>query len=414
MIKLTKIDSEFTIYKGKKVILWGCGYFGKLFLDLFENYNIKVFALCDNDENLWNTTINGVKVMSPAELKLLSKENSNLLIQLSFQTKSELSILKQLSELEIDYISFEEARWALQFRRNIDIFSSSKSVKFSSDEYNIIIRHQRSWFLYNALSRYMKDIIILYLPAKTADFTLNNIFSINDIPALNMWAQPKSMDIEYFKTLYSPVKIITAVREPIGQNISLVYSLTTRMDEFDVMQQFMLNFDAKYKTHEGLIKLFFKDGGNVQELFDAYLNSKNYPKADNPINVDSFSHSWHIQHCMNRFRKEVIDIYAHPFDKEKGYAIMRENNVEVFVYQLEKLNNIIPELSDWVGVPFDKLESANVGADKWTGESYKQAQRELTFSQEYFDACYNEPYVKHFYSDEDIEKFKARWRPHIR
>ncbi len=65
-------------------------------------------------------------------------------------------------------------------------------------------------------------------------------------------------------------------------------------------------------------------------------------------------------------------------------------------------------------MPFESLLNDNVGEDKWYGDSYKQAKKELIISQEYFDAAFNEPYVKHFYSEADIEKFKAQWRPHIR
>ncbi len=45
--------------------------------------------------------------------------------------------------------------------------------------------------------------------------------------------------------------------------------------------------------------------------------------------------------------------------------------------------------------------------------SGKKGQQELKFSQEFFDACYNDPYVQHCYSTADIEKFKDRWRKNI-
>lgn len=77
------------------------------------------------------------------------------------------------------------------------------------------------------------------------------------------------------------------------------------------------------------------------------------------------------------------------------------------------MNDIAKEISEFVGGDFVKWEMANVAADKWVADSYKQAQKEIKFSQEYFDKCFDEPYVKHFYSDEDIEKFKTRWRTHI-
>ncbi len=122
----------------------------------------------------------------------------------------------------------------------------------------------------------------------------------------------------------------------------------------------------------------------------------------------------YLESFLEKFNNNITNVIGVPFDKESGYSIIKSGNIEVFVYQLEKLNNIIPQLSEWVGSnPFDQLVNDNIGEAKWTGESYKQAQKELVISQEYFDACFNAPYVKHFYSNEDIEKFKDRWRPHI-
>ena len=35
-----------------------------------------------------------------------------------------------------------------------------------------------------------------------------------------------------------------------------------------------------------------------------------------------------------------LDIFAEPFDREKGFGIYKKNNIEVFVYKLEKLNSL--------------------------------------------------------------------------
>ncbi len=109
-----------------------------------------------------------------------------------------------------------------------------------------------------------------------------------------------------------------------------------------------------------------------------------------------------------------MDITKYPFDQDKGFTVIKKDNVEVFVYQLEKLNDLIPELSSWLNVPFDKFINGNMATEKWSGDSYKRAQKEIEITQEYFDKCFDESYVKHCYSKADIEKFKARWRPHIK
>lgn len=39
---------------------------------------------------------------------------------------------------------------------------------------------------------------------------------------------------------------------------------------------------------------------------------------------------------------------------------------------------------------------------------------QIAITQESYDYCYEDLYVKHFYSDEDIEKFKEKWKAHIK
>ncbi len=84
----------------------------------------------------------------------------------------------------------------------------------------------------------------------------------------------------------------------------------------------------------------------------------------------------------------------------------------MFVYQLEKLNQFVNELSQWIGVPIDQLINGNVATDKWVSLSYKQAVEEIQISEEYFERCYREPFVSHFYSESDIQKFIARLKRH--
>lgn len=121
-----------------------------------------------------------------------------------------------------------------------------------------------------------------------------------------------------------------------------------------------------------------------------------------------------IQYFLPFFGKYIIDITQYPFDQQKGYAIIREGNLEVFVYQIEKLNYVVDELSEWIGVEFQTLERDNEASNKWIAGSYQQAQDDITFSKEYFDRCFAEPYVQHCYSQEDIAKFKEKWKGHIR
>ncbi|MFI3169219.1 MAG: putative capsular polysaccharide synthesis family protein [Faecalibacterium sp.] len=154
-------------------------------------------------------------------------------------------------------------------------------------------------------------------------------------------------------------------------------------------------------------KYFSQIKAIVELIFDVFV--KRYVYTEKHTVFSRLAQDFFVE-----FEKAVLDITKYLFDQDKGYAIIKEGNIEVFVYQLEKLNDLVPELSAWIGVPFEHLEKGNQASDKWFAESYRQAQQEIEFSQEYFDKCYNEPYVKYCYNEADIERFKARWRPHIK
>ncbi len=218
------------------------------------------------------------------------------------------------------------------------------------------------------------------------------------------------IDKSEYEFLFKKIRIITAVREPISQNVSTIYQFLSMCGSeyqpfLSVLMMVLKNIDKE--SLDEIKSIMINDGGDIQQIFDMFV--------DKNKNTKIYGTSRHaIQNFIPDFCENIIDITAYPFDKEKGYTIIKEDNIEIFVYQLEKLNNIIPELSAWVGVPFDSLEIDNVASSKWTGESYKQAQKEIRFSKEYFDRCYNEKYVKHFYSDSDIEKFKNKWKGNVK
>lgn len=64
------IESFVEKYKsGYKLVLFGCGNQGKAMIRAFNNLNIKVSFLCDNNSRLWGNSILGIKCISLEELK---------------------------------------------------------------------------------------------------------------------------------------------------------------------------------------------------------------------------------------------------------------------------------------------------------------------------------------------------------
>ena len=70
--------SEFhsKIKKNKKIILYGAGVVGEICLFGFNQHKIKVDFFCDSDTNRTGDTFNGLKILSPTELKKLDKDRT--------------------------------------------------------------------------------------------------------------------------------------------------------------------------------------------------------------------------------------------------------------------------------------------------------------------------------------------------
>lgn len=284
-----------------------------------------------------------------------------------------------LLKYEIEMRQIKANPKVLDYMKGLPFHTNGIIPKLKYDIYHYIMQSQ----LYH-----YDQVLLICTVGKTGDNTFISTFEGQNIEFYNVWHMPELFEKSVFLNLNQKVKIITGVREPIGQNLSYMYQY---------LSAFKYWFITQYK------EILFQGKGDAQMLFDQW-------SKDRFNIIESYSECTNF---IKRFEENVIDIMKEPFDKEKGYTVIKEDNIEVFVYTLEKLNDNISALSEFVGGDFTEFVIGNEAESKWTAGSYKQAQKELKLSQEYFDSCYNEPYVKHFYSDEDIEKFKNKWKNNI-
>jgi hypothetical protein len=114
--------------------------------------------------------------------------------------------------------------------------------------------------------------------------------------------------------------------------------------------------------------------------------------------------------------KEIygIDIYEYPFDKEKGYSIIKKGNIEIMIYRLENLNKLESIVGDFVGLDDFKLESANTAEQKPYNSIYREFAKTILLPKEYVDFYYkNNPRMDHFYSKEEKRQFLTKWSSNI-
>lgn len=412
MIRFSKIDDELNIYRDRKVILFGAGNCGIRTKAELERGGVKINCFCDNDAEKWGTAIKGLAVISPSELYQVYNEET--LIQICSVYSKEIEEQLKLLHME-SFISYEEycvrINGLCMYKNLPEYLEIYRSLH--SDPGYMVLQIQEKCLEYAARVRYFHfdSYNIVCLPPKTGNYTLESSLRRyhEEYIRISPCFDRISHELKHFLK-DKRIKIITAVRDPIAQNISFFFQSNTRFCD---------------------IPEYWKEGGNVQVLWDAWISHvlgqeiwqdrKNMRESHEIAftYMDCINDMLHNMICMQNFFQENfekynhIDVYQYPFDKEKGYSIIQDGNMEIFIYQLEKLNDVSKELGEFLGIENMELINDNVGAEKWYAPAYKQALDELKISRDYFEYSYNSELVRHFYSEEDINRFRNRWSKNI-
>jgi len=199
-----------------------------------------------------------------------------------------------------------------------------------------------------------------------------------------------AMHIKRCRLLYSKyknghirqLKIITLVRDPIGREISNLFQ------NIEIFNRHLINEKKQVKIDVAL-KL-------IQKKIELKL-----------LDVD-YSIHW----FDDEFKKGLsVDIYDHPFDKEKGYSIIHKKNMDILILKLEKLNTCFNSaINDFFNIQIDKkLVEANIGSKKTYSNEMAYIKNNLTLDPGICKNIYSEKYVNHFYSEDEINDLIAKW-----
>lgn len=174
------------------------------------------------------------------------------------------------------------------------------------------------------------------------------------------------------------VKIISLVREPYSRNVSMF---------FQDLPYWMVSYQEKH---------YYDSRGEGAEFL--------YGTFDNIYDHFYFDR-WFDDELK---RLTGIDVFSHPFDKERGYELLREGKYEVLLVKLEKLQEAHEAIEAFVGYPF-KMQETNKGERKWYACIYNDFKKAYRPTEAYLSSLYATKTVRHFYSDEEIAGFKNRF-----
>lgn len=178
----------------------------------------------------------------------------------------------------------------------------------------------------------------------------------------------------YLKYTWASVKVISMIREPVARYLSKLYH--------DTDMYSMISDDVHTTLH------------SIRE------------HLEKPETFEEGMFKWFDREIDRNFN---VDILSTPFDKESGYTFYRSKRSEILLVKVEYLADIIPTVvSNFVGADLVNVKT-NVGSEKKSGDEYKQVKDSFYLPDSTLERIYNHKWVRHFYTQEEIDNFKDRW-----
>lgn len=209
-----------------------------------------------------------------------------------------------------------------------------------------------------------------------------NLQEHNNIPAAVIQKEKESQVVRKLidENLDWHWKIVTLIRDPIGVNVAAF---------FQSLGQFVPDWREQYRN--GTLK-----AGNLREIFLEQNRDFHY----HPIR-------WFDSQMKPVFE---IDVYSTSFPVETGYKIYSEMpHANLLLIRLEDLNLCAKQaMFEFLGLKKFILRDDNTSDKKDYAELYRDF-KQLSLPVEYVEDIYSAKFSRHFYSQEEREKFSAQW-----
>jgi hypothetical protein len=176
------------------------------------------------------------------------------------------------------------------------------------------------------------------------------------------------------------LRVITIVRDPMAHNISLFFQVFDQYAGTSVQQS----------------------GCSVDELIRIFLERYVYSR---PL-------TWFDAELKTTLG---IDVFQHPFPVERGYAVVAAGDISLLVLRSELEDRQKADaIAKFLGLKDFKILRSNVTSEKAHGPLYEEFKRCIRVPDDLLKQLYESKYARHFYSDEERARLRARWRGDLR
>lgn len=173
-------------------------------------------------------------------------------------------------------------------------------------------------------------------------------------------------------------KVISLVRDPVAMNIS---------GFFQIIDYYLPNFFERYENRDI----------SIEDAIAVFLTDYDH---DKPL-------IWFDVELKATFG---IDVFITKFPTSKGYEIYRRESFEALVIRLENVNECAAAaLREFLDVSDFELIKANVSSEKRYNAAYRKFKETIKLPSAYLDKMYSSAFARHFYTEKEITKLRAKW-----
>lgn len=394
-----------------EIILYGAGGKGQEILGWLQDAGIKVDKFCDIDIKKCGEHIKNIEIISPFQIKSSPNRCDKFLYIIACipYPKELIDLLECMGMKDARVITYWGIKTAIQIHAKA--LYENKQERLAILKIDNMRRKSQyiNWGINNVHSLITSPDNALWIiqPGKTATTSLNARLRENKVAFFftHHLEYPNHILGEEFRDVWEKeihkkknLKVIAAVREPLSRDFSAFWQAFTENVQH-IARMPILGNDFK-KMYDIFINFILKGSAYTKEKLG-----------------DSMPYTWNdeFEWFDEQIKKHLgIDVFQYPFDRERGYTIIKKENIELFLFKVEKMEDILDELSTFAGA--DRLSgvNANVAEQKWYGLAYAEFKKEVSLPEEYVKHYYQKNYkMDYFYTQEEKNGFLEKWRRNI-